>query len=64
MSLSGIPVTLISWVHILWQYVTALRKAGLLEKLRAAREAMNAMFPLTSSMWREWCQDEARLASW
>lgn len=49
----------LAWV----QFIGALRKAGELERLRAAREAMSALFPLTPSMWLEWCQDEARLAT-
>lgn len=48
-----------SWV----QYIDALRQAAELEKLRVAREAMNAVFPLTPNMWLEWCEDESRLAT-
>ena len=48
-----------SWV----QYIDALRKATELEKLRVARESMNAVFPLTPKMWLEWCEDESRLAT-
>ncbi|KAG0604876.1 hypothetical protein M758_9G015600 [Ceratodon purpureus] len=44
-------------------YIDALRKAAELEKLRLAREAMNAVFPLTPNMWLEWCEDESRLAT-
>ncbi|XP_024528014.1 squamous cell carcinoma antigen recognized by T-cells 3 isoform X1 [Selaginella moellendorffii] len=43
------------------QYVAALRKAGHLDRLRAAREAMNALFPIPGRMWREWARDEANL---
>nr|XP_024368844.1 squamous cell carcinoma antigen recognized by T-cells 3-like isoform X2 [Physcomitrium patens] len=44
-------------------YIDALRKAAELEKLRLARESMNAVFPLTPNMWLEWCEDESRLAT-
>lgn len=50
--------------HTIWffsQYIAALRKSGDLPKVRAARESMNALYPLTPDMWREWTQDEARL---
>ncbi|CAM6111706.1 unnamed protein product [Calypogeia fissa] len=46
-------------IHV--QLIASLRRAGLLEKLRTAREAMNQLYPLTPDMWREWAQDEARL---
>ncbi|KAJ7294310.1 hypothetical protein O6H91_Y267000 [Diphasiastrum complanatum] len=45
------------------QYIGMLRKQGALEEVRQAREAMNVLFPLSSAMWREWTQDEARLIS-
>jgi len=48
-----------SWM----QYIDALRQAAELEKLRVAREAMNAVFPLTPNMWLEWCEDVSRLAT-
>ncbi|CAL1385168.1 unnamed protein product [Linum trigynum] len=43
--------------------IKLLRRMGELEKLRQAREAMNALFPLTPSMWQEWAKDEASLSS-
>eukprot|EP00249_Psilotum_nudum_P016992 c26096_g1_i2 orf=158-2560(+) len=45
------------------EYISALRRTSQLDKLRSAREAMNALFPLNPTMWREWTQDEARLVS-
>lgn len=45
------------------QYIKALRKQGDIEKLRQAREAMSAIFPLSSEMWQEWTKDEISLSS-
>ncbi|MCD7458196.1 hypothetical protein HAX54_037515 [Datura stramonium] len=45
------------------QYIKALRKQGDIEKLRQAREAMSAIFPLSSEMWQEWIKDEISLCS-
>ncbi|KAJ8529715.1 hypothetical protein K7X08_036550 [Anisodus acutangulus] len=45
------------------QYIKALRKQGDIEKLRQAREAMSAIFPLSSEMWQEWTKDETSLCS-
>uniref|UniRef100_A0A1J3I6W5 Squamous cell carcinoma antigen recognized by T-cells 3 n=1 Tax=Noccaea caerulescens TaxID=107243 RepID=A0A1J3I6W5_NOCCA len=45
------------------QYIKLLRKTANLEKLRQAREAMSAIFPLSPSLWLEWARDEASLAS-
>eukprot|EP00850_Spirogloea_muscicola_P000612 SM000002S05692 [mRNA] locus=s2:1682230:1687648:+ [translate_table: standard] len=45
------------------EYIAALRRAGHLERLRAAREAMNVLYPLAGPMWLEWAQDEVRLVS-
>ncbi|WCJ18710.1 Squamous cell carcinoma antigen recognized by T-cells 3 [Euphorbia peplus] len=45
------------------QYIKLLRKMGEIEKLRQAREAMSAIFPLTPSMWQEWTKDEASLST-
>ncbi|KAL5993200.1 hypothetical protein ACLOJK_014123 [Asimina triloba] len=44
-------------------YIRALRKLGHLEKLRKARESMNALFPLSPTMWREWAKDETSLSA-
>ncbi|KAJ9159110.1 hypothetical protein P3X46_024637 [Hevea brasiliensis] len=44
------------------QYIKLLRKMGEIEKLRQARENMNAVFPLTPAMWQEWAKDEASLS--
>ncbi|CAN1352407.1 Squamous cell carcinoma antigen recognized by T-cells 3 [Linum perenne] len=48
-------------LHI--QSINLLRRMGELEKLRQARDAMNALFPLTPSMWQEWAKDEASLST-
>ncbi|KDP40896.1 hypothetical protein JCGZ_24895 [Jatropha curcas] len=45
------------------QYIKLLRKMGEIEKLRQAREAMSAIFPLTPAMWQEWANDEASLST-
>ncbi|KAJ4846914.1 hypothetical protein Tsubulata_010310 [Turnera subulata] len=44
------------------QYIKVLRKMGEIEKLRKAREAMNAVFPLSPQMWMDWAHDEASLS--
>lgn len=44
-----------------FQYIKLLRKMGDVEKLRAAREAMSELFPLTPAMWQEWIKDELSL---
>ena len=41
--------------------VRLLREANLRERLREAREAMSARFPLDETRWREWIADEVRL---
>lgn len=46
-------------IHV--EYIQALRKYGHVEKLRKAREAMSALFPLNPTMWQEWTKDEACL---
>ncbi|MED6206455.1 hypothetical protein PIB30_026784 [Stylosanthes scabra] len=40
------------------QYIKLLMKMGNIEKLRAAREAMSELFPLSPAMWQEWIKDE------
>ncbi|CAH9112053.1 unnamed protein product [Cuscuta epithymum] len=45
------------------QYIRGLRKQGDIEKLRLAREAMGAIFPLSPDMWQEWIKDEMSLSS-
>ncbi|KAJ9174854.1 hypothetical protein P3X46_013455 [Hevea brasiliensis] len=49
------------YAHV--QCIKLLRKMGEIEKLRQAREAMSAVFPLTPAMWQEWAKDEASLSS-
>ncbi|CAI5532657.1 unnamed protein product [Closterium sp. Naga37s-1] len=43
------------------QLISLLRRSSMLEELRAAREAMNALFPLSPAMWQQWAHDETRL---
>lgn len=45
--------------RLLPQYITLLRKAKLRERLKAARRAMQELFPLTEQLWVEWLDDEA-----
>ena len=45
------------------QLIAAQRKIGDLDGVRAAREQMAAIFPLTVDIWTPWLEDEARLAS-
>lgn len=45
------------------EYICVLRKAGMLERLREAREKMSSIFPLSPEMWQEWTSDEGRLIS-
>jgi hypothetical protein len=44
------------------QYIALLRKCRLRERLRAAREAMYALFPFNERQWAEWLGDEAAAA--
>ena len=43
--------------------IAAQRKTGDLDGVRAARERMARVFPLTQDIWTPWLEDEARLAS-
>ncbi|CAO3571089.1 unnamed protein product [Mortierella alpina] len=45
------------------QLITLLKSADMLEELRAAREAMNAVFPLSEELWMEWIEDESNMAA-
>ncbi|KAF9946278.1 Splicing factor [Mortierella alpina] len=45
------------------QLITLLKSADMLEELRAAREAMNAAFPLSEELWMEWIEDESNMAA-
>ena len=45
------------------QYVALLRRCGVRARLREAREAQAARFPLTEHMWRDWIDDEVEAAS-
>lgn len=40
------------------QYIELLRKCHLRERLRAARERMNGLFPLNEQQWLAWVGDE------
>lgn len=56
--------TSVTGLTLCWvQYINVLRKAAELDKLRLARESMNASYPLTPNMWLDWCEDESRLAT-
>ncbi|VDK80242.1 unnamed protein product, partial [Dibothriocephalus latus] len=46
-------------VHV--QLINLLKKAGDLDRLRAAREKMASLFPLTPELWLEWIKDESSL---
>ena len=39
-------------------YIEALRKLGDKHRLREARSKMNAIFPLSEFLWKEWLSDE------
>ena len=41
--------------------IEGLRSSGELGKVRSAREAMHAIFPLTDAMWTAWIADELRI---
>ncbi|KAG0211431.1 Splicing factor [Mortierella sp. GBA30] len=45
------------------QLITLLKSADMLEELREAREAMNAVFPLSEGLWMEWIEDESNMAT-
>jgi hypothetical protein len=45
------------------QLIQVQRKIGDLDGVRAAREQMAAIFPLSADIWMPWLEDEARLAS-
>ncbi|CAM8973392.1 unnamed protein product [Rhodiola kirilowii] len=45
------------------QYIKLLRRMGLIEKLRSARELMSSLFPLSPDLWQEWTKDEISLAT-
>ncbi|KFM73371.1 Squamous cell carcinoma antigen recognized by T-cells 3, partial [Stegodyphus mimosarum] len=44
------------------QLISLCRKLGDLDKLRAAREKMSELFPLTPELWLDWLNDEKTLA--
>eukprot|EP00873_Tetraselmis_striata_P018787 jgi/Tetstr1/439051/TSEL_027542.t1 len=41
------------------KYIELLRKVGLAQRLRSARQALRELAPLSVAMWREWVGDEA-----
>ncbi|CAM8878580.1 unnamed protein product [Rhodiola kirilowii] len=45
------------------QYIKLLRRMGLIEKLRSARELMSSLFPLSPDLWQEWSKDEISLVT-
>jgi len=40
------------------QFIQVLRKCGMKERIREARRAMQAIFPLNESLWLDWIADE------
>ena len=42
--------------------ISLLRASGELEALRAARERMSQLYPLSEKLWLEWIQDELKLS--
>ncbi|XP_054717886.1 squamous cell carcinoma antigen recognized by T-cells 3-like [Uloborus diversus] len=45
------------------ELISLCRKLGDLAKLRAAREKMSQIFPLSSELWLDWLTDEKNIAS-
>ncbi|XP_042529343.1 squamous cell carcinoma antigen recognized by T-cells 3 [Dipodomys spectabilis] len=43
--------------------IKVLRLEGELDKVRAARQKMSELFPLTEELWLEWLQDEVSMAA-
>ncbi|XP_069850755.1 squamous cell carcinoma antigen recognized by T-cells 3 isoform X1 [Dipodomys merriami] len=43
--------------------IKVLRLEGELDKVRAARQKMSEIFPLTEELWLEWLQDEVSMAA-
>ncbi|KAF8567204.1 hypothetical protein P879_07258 [Paragonimus westermani] len=43
--------------------INSLRKLGNLDELSAARENMNAMYPLSPKLWLDWIEDERKIAT-
>ncbi|KAG0027208.1 RNA-binding protein 4F [Podila clonocystis] len=48
-------------VHI--HLIALLKSAAMFEELRAAREAMSAVFPLSEELWLQWINDESNMAA-
>lgn len=40
------------------QYIDLLRKCKMTQRLKAARRAMQALFPLSEDIWLQWLADE------
>ncbi|KAG0365729.1 Splicing factor [Gamsiella multidivaricata] len=45
------------------QLIALLKSASLLEELRKARRAMNALYPLSEELWVDWIGDEQNMAT-
>ncbi|KAJ3190926.1 Squamous cell carcinoma antigen recognized by T-cells 3 [Irineochytrium annulatum] len=43
--------------------IASLRALGMADELRAAREQMQSLFPLTDELWMEWLEDEKNKAN-
>jgi hypothetical protein len=48
-----------SWL----QYISLLRKWKMKARVKSARQAMYARFPLAETLWREWLDDEIDVAT-
>ncbi|KAF9300484.1 RNA-binding protein 4F [Mortierella antarctica] len=48
-------------VHL--QLIALLKSAAMFEELRAARESMSAVFPLSEELWLQWLNDESNMAT-
>ncbi|KAJ3174635.1 RNA-binding protein 4F [Geranomyces variabilis] len=45
------------------KYITELRRAGDIGRLKTAREHMAQTFPLPENLWKEWVGDESKIAT-
>ncbi|CAH8457364.1 unnamed protein product [Dicrocoelium dendriticum] len=45
------------------ELISSLRELGNLEDLRAARESMHSVYPLSPKLWLDWFEDELKIAS-
>ncbi|KAF9367848.1 hypothetical protein CPB97_005256, partial [Podila verticillata] len=52
-----------SQYEVHFQLIALFKSAGMFEELRAAREAMSAVFPLSEELWLQWINDESNMAA-